>query len=268
MKEWDLLVDNTPQEGAWNMAVDEYLFRSVQKCTYTVLRFYMWKRPTISLGYSQKFENMVDWDSYQKHGVGVVRRITGGKLVLHHQELTYCICSSDTDAFTDTLGGSYKLISEALIIGLNKMGINAVLAGSTPSHYARGNFLCFSSHAQNEIGVKGKKLIGSAQKRKGNYFLQHGSIPIREDEALLRKVSYSNNKMENIHITSLQTLLNREIHFNEAVKYLSQGISEYFRINLKPKSLTNSEKATIEDIRRQKYGNPDWTFNRTESSKD
>jgi lipoyl(octanoyl) transferase len=94
MKEWDLIVDNTPLEGAWNMAVDEYLFRSVQECNRTFLRFYMWKRPTLSLGNSQKFENVVDPEACQKLRIDVVRRITGGKLVLHFKELTYCLCSS------------------------------------------------------------------------------------------------------------------------------------------------------------------------------
>lgn len=264
MKEWDLIVDNTPLEGAWNMAVDEYLFRSVQECNRTFLRFYMWKRPTLSLGNSQKFENVVDRKACQKQGIDVVRRITGGKLVLHFKELTYCLCSSDADTFTETLGGSYRMISEALVLGLRKMGIDAALAAATPSHYARSHSLCFSAPAQNEIEVNGKKLIGSAQKRKGIYFLQHGSIPTEEDESLLHNVSYFDKEKESIHMTSLQTILNRKIHFNEAVKYLSQGFTEYFRINLKPRSLTESEKAAVEDIRQHKYGNPDWTIYKTE----
>lgn len=264
MKEWDLIINEIPLEGAWNMAVDEYLFRSVQGGTHTLLRYYMWKRPTLSLGYSQKCENVVDREACEKHGIDVVRRITGGKLVLHFKELTYCLCSSDTDTFTDTLGGSYRMISEALVLGLKMMGIDASLAAATPSHYAKGNFLCFSAPAQNEIEVNGKKLIGSAQKRKGIYFLQHGSIPIEEDESLLGKVSFFDKKKERIHMTSLQTALNRKIYFNEAVKYLSRGFAEYFRINLKPRTLTDSEKATIEDIRQQKYGNPNWTVYKTE----
>jgi len=267
MKEWDLIIDEIPLDGAWNMAVDEYLFCSVRERARTFLRFYMWKRPTLSLGYSQRFENMVAGDACQKYGIDVVRRITGGKLVLHYKELTYCLCSSDADTFTDTLGGSYRLISEALILGLRKMGINAALAAATPSHYARSFSLCFSAPAQNEIEVNGKKLIGSAQKRKGIYFLQHGSIPTEEDESLLSKVSIFDKNKESIRMTSLQNVLNRKVHFNEAVKNLSQGFSEYFRINLKPRSLTDSEKATIEDIRQQKYGNPEWTVNKEEFTK-
>ena len=156
------------------------------------------------------------------------------------------------------------MISEALVLGLRKMGIHAALAAATPSHYARSHSLCFSAPAQNEIEVNGKKLIGSAQKRKGIYFLQHGSIPTEEDEFLLHNVTYFDKKKENIHMTSLQTVLNRKIHFNEAAKYLSQGFAEYFRINLKQRSLTENEKAAVEDIRKQKYGNPDWTIYKTE----
>ena len=264
MKEWDLIIDEIPLDGSWNMAVDEHLFRSVQEGTRTFLRFYMWERPTLSLGNSQKFENVVDREACRQQGIDVVRRITGGKLVLHHKELTYCLCSSDADTFTETLGGSYRMISEALVLGLKMMGIDATLAAATPSHYARDFSLCFSAPAQNEIEVNGKKLIGSAQKRKGLYFLQHGSIPIEDDESLLQKVSYFDKEKESIHMTSLQTVLNRKIHFNEAVKYLSQGFTEYFRINLKPRSLTESEKTAIEDLRQQKYGNLEWTIYKTE----
>jgi len=114
MKDWDLFVDDTPLDGAWNMAVDEYLFWSIQERSHTFLRFYMWKRPTISLGYYQKIENVINRESCKKYGVDLVRRITGGKLVLHYQEITYCLCSSNTHIFTDSLGGSYRLISEAL----------------------------------------------------------------------------------------------------------------------------------------------------------
>ncbi|MBN2245974.1 MAG: lipoate--protein ligase family protein [Candidatus Aminicenantes bacterium] len=267
MKEWDLIIDEIPMEGAWNMAVDEYLFRSVQEGTRTFLRFYRWKRPTLSLGNSQKFENVLDKDACQKHGIDVVRRITGGKLVLHHRELTYCLCSSETDTFTDTLQGSYRMISEALVLGLKKMGIDAALTSATPSHYARRHSLCFSAPAQNEIEVDGKKIIGSAQKRKGDCFLQHGSIPTEEDESLLHEVSYFDKQKESIHMTSLQTLLKREINFEEGVDYLSRGFCEYFHIGLNPHSLGDSEKAVIEDIRHQKYGNSDWTVNRIEAAK-
>jgi lipoyl(octanoyl) transferase len=267
MKKWDLLVDEIPLDGAWNMAVDEYLFRSVQESTRTFLRFYRWDRPTLSLGNSQKLENVLDWDACQKHGIDVVRRITGGKLVLHHRELTYCICSSDIDIFTDTLGGSYRMISEALVLGLRKMGIDAALAAATPSHYARSHSLCFSAPAQNEIEVDGKKLIGSAQKRKGDCFLQHGSIPTEEDESLLQEVSYFDKQKESIQMTSLQTLLKHEITFKEAVNGLSQGFCEYFRIKLNPRSLSGKEKAAIENIRQEKYGNSEWTINRIESAK-
>ncbi|MGB6338672.1 MAG: hypothetical protein WBF32_02770, partial [Candidatus Aminicenantaceae bacterium] len=100
MKEWDLIIDDTLFDGSWNMAVDEYLYQSLTEEAHTIVRFYAWKNPTVSLGYSQKVLEVADVEFCKKHGIDIVRRMTGGKLVLHHKEVTYSLASSDTEVFT------------------------------------------------------------------------------------------------------------------------------------------------------------------------
>ncbi|MQY57067.1 hypothetical protein GH140_02605, partial [bacterium] len=136
--EWKLILDKKPLPGSLNMAVDEFLFRSLSDEPQTYLRFYGWERPTASLGYSQYVRKVVDIEYCQKNGIDVVRRMTGGKLVLHHKEVTYSLCSSDCETFTSTLADSYRLISEALIRGFEKMGLSPCLADAPPDSYVKG----------------------------------------------------------------------------------------------------------------------------------
>jgi len=260
MKEWRLILDRTPQKGSWNMAADDYLFQSLGNETSTYLRFYQWERPTVSIGYSQKVTQIVDLDKCRSMGIALVRRITGGKLVLHHQEVTYSLCSSDSGLFTSKLMDSYRLISEALIRGLEKMGIKCRLAGNTPSSYARGLLPCFSHPAQNEIEIDGKKIIGSAQKRAGGRFIQHGSIPLKKDEELLKSISKLSREGFRMNMTSLSDTLGREVDFDWVVKHLQSGISEYFNIHLNLQLFSEEEKEAIRKIQAERYDNPAWTY--------
>ncbi len=260
MREWQLILDKTPTKGSWNMAVDDFLFQSLGEEPTTYLRFYQWERPTVSLGYSQKISEVVDLDYCRKKGIDIVRRITGGKLVLHHQEVTYSICSSDSGLFTPTLMDSYRLISEALMRGLEKMGIECSLAVETPSFYTKGRLPCFSHPAQNEIEVNGKKIIGSAQKRKRKKFIQHGSVPLKKDEELLKSVSLLNQQEDTINMTSLSEILERRVDFDWVVNHLQSGISEYFNIRLIPKDFSDTDKEAIQKIQKERYDSPAWTY--------
>jgi lipoate-protein ligase A len=259
MKEWSLIVDSTPQPGSWNMAVDEYLFHSLGGEPRTVVRFYQWARPTVSLGYSQAVEKVADIDFCRHHGIDIVRRMTGGKLVLHDKEITYSISSSDTAAFSTTLAESYRLISNGLIHGLEKMGLRARLAGEAPATYRRGRLPCFSHAARDEIEIDGRKIIGSAQKRVGTRFLQHGSIPLEASADSLQKVAATGDEAELILLTSLSEAVGRPVSFDWAVGHFVQGLAEYFRVNFRPMDFTDEERQAILRIQREKYDNPLWT---------
>ncbi|MGD8540252.1 MAG: biotin/lipoate A/B protein ligase family protein [Candidatus Aminicenantes bacterium] len=260
MNEWDLIIDETPLDGSWNMAVDEFLLQSLTDEPQTILRFYSWKNPTVSLGYSQKAPEVVDVEFCKKRGIDIVRRMTGGKLVLHHKEVTYSLASSDTDVFTATLNDSYRLISEALMAGLKKMGLTPSLASPAPQKYVRGNLPCFSYPSRNEVEFQGRKIIGSAQKRVDTKFLQHGSIPLEEDDELLTSISLLKGASEKVRMISLTQALGSKIKFNWAVEGFAQGVAEYFCIRLKKRTLSKNENETVRQIQKDKYGSPAWTF--------
>jgi lipoate-protein ligase A len=260
MKEWDLIINETPLDGSWNMAMDEFLFQSLADEPQTFLRFYSWKNPTVSLGYSQRVLEVADVEFCQKNRIDIVRRITGGKLVLHHKEITYSLASSDTEIFTSNLNDSYRLISEALMEGLKKMDLAPTLASPAPQEYVRGNLPCFSYPSRNEVEVFGKKIIGSAQKRVGTKFIQHGSIPLEEDDDLLTSISFLKGANEEVRMISLTEALGRSIDFGQAVEIFTQGIKEYFGIQLRRRILADSEIKEVRQIQNTKYAIPQWTF--------
>jgi lipoate-protein ligase A len=260
VREWKLILDKKPLSGSLNMAVDDFLFRSLSSEPQTFLRFYRWERPTVSLGYSQDIRKVVNLEYCQNQGIDIVRRMTGGKLVLHHKEVTYSLCSSDKEIFTSTLADSYRLISQALMRGFGKMGLKSHLADSPPESYARGNLPCFSYPARDEIEVEGKKIVGSAQKRTGSKFIQHGSIPLEKDGGFLMPVSFLKKGEGKSRMISLSQALGKKVSFDWAVEHLISGISEFFKISFKAKIFNPEEKKAILIIQQEQYASKDWTY--------
>jgi lipoate-protein ligase A len=190
--------------------------------------------------------------------------MTGGKLVLHHLEVTYSVVSSRTDVFTSTLENSYRLISEALISGLRLMGLPATLASSTPSGYARSRLPCFAYPARNEIEINNKKVIGSAQKRSGTCFLQHGSIPLIKEAELLAAISFGLDLERQNSLTSLSDELGRKIEYREAVNFFIDGFKNYFQIEPEIYGFSPAELEVIKKIEIKKYANWQWIAHRME----
>ncbi|MBC7363607.1 MAG: lipoate--protein ligase family protein [Candidatus Aminicenantes bacterium] len=264
MSLWYVLLEKQARRGSYNMAVDEYLFRLAQQKKATFLRLYTWSQPTASLGAGQDASRALKLEECAKRGVEVVRRMTGGKMVLHHLEVTYSVASSEVEIFTSTLEGSYRLISEALVRGLELMGVKAQLAEHTSSTYARSHLPCFAYPARNEVEINGKKIIGSAQKRVGNCFIQHGSIPLVKELELLAAISQGLDASRQERITSLSDELGRQVSYLEGAEYILAGFRSYFGFQAEERRLSPEELGIIREIETKKYANPRWTLERVE----
>ena len=193
MAAWLLILDD-PLDGAANMAIDAELLDEVEHApeSKTIVRFYQWRRPTISLGRNQKVEAAVDRAFCEAHGVAIVHRPTGGRAVLHDDELTYAVASNDSVCFGDSIYANYKSVSEALCQGFNRLGVPATLAPETrrvPSQANGTDPPCFMSPSRYELTVRGRKIVGSAQRRLRRSFLQHGSMPISCDRETLARAT-------------------------------------------------------------------------------
>ncbi len=167
------------------MARDEYLFDLCHEKKCGFLRLYAWKKPTFSIGVSQRAAKALDLDFIRARDCEYVRRLTGGKAVLHHREITYAVASSEDIFFKEhDLHQSYMLISRVLVQAIRALGVDAVLSKGSAPELSRSHNPCFSFPTPHEIEVGGKKIVGSAQKRDKQALLQHGSIPLAMDYAL------------------------------------------------------------------------------------
>ncbi len=179
------MIKTDPLPGALNMALDEVLLDSVQAGTSPpVVRLYRWQPQTVTLGYSQRGVGQVNPAFCKAEGIDIVRRLTGGRAVLHDQEVTYSVISRQEGIFSFGILENYRTIAAVLLHCLKRFGLNAEIAGrhaGTTSDSKVEQSACFTAPAQFEITCSGKKICGSSQKREQDCFLQHGSIPINID---------------------------------------------------------------------------------------
>jgi lipoate-protein ligase A len=190
---WAVLIDDVGQTGPENMRRDEALLDDAVRLGNAFLRLYRWNPPTLSVGRNQPipFE-----------GVPIVRRPTGGQAVWHEHEVTYAVAAPI--ALYGSLRNAYCRIHTSIAAALRLLGVDAVLA---PAVRPSGRpVACFAAPVGGEIVVNGKKLVGSAQVRRGNAFLQHGSI-------LLAGVQPCSTGGE----TTLAAVLGRTVGFDEVV---------------------------------------------------
>lgn len=257
---WRLLVTE-PVEGAANMAIDEALWRGRQAGTSPpTIRFFAWEPPCLSLGYGQPLDGSVDTDACRRLGVGIVRRPTGGGAIYHdgpERELTYSVAATAGDlGIGPDLLETYHWIGRALLRGLNELGAGAEMVavggggGPAPA-------FCFARTGAFEIEVGGRKLVGSAQRRRGNSFLQHGAVLLGADEARLRTV-FPTTRDPLSTLTTLEAATGRRPSFDEVTLALAAGFEREHALTLAPGGLSDEETAQVEALVADKYGTDAW----------
>ena len=179
---WKLL-HTAPLSGADNMAVDEALMERARQTGQAVFRVYTWAQPTLSLGRNQTAAGIYSPARARDHGIAIVRRLTGGRALLHHHEVTYSVTAPlATDL---SLRESYARINRLLVAGLRRLGVAVEIAAPQQRAVGPTAAPCFERPATGELVIDGKKLAGSAQWRDDGVLLQHGSILIHDDQPLV-----------------------------------------------------------------------------------
>ncbi len=170
-----------PAAGAWNMAVDEAVLEAVGRGEAPpTLRLYAWSPPCLSLGRHQPLDD-VDSGRLASRGWAWVRRPTGGRAILHTDELTYAlIAPADHPLMRGGVLPSYRRIAAGLLEALRLLGIAARMEGERPPE-RQPAAVCFETPSSYEITAGGRKLLGSAQARRHGAVLQHGSLPLWGD---------------------------------------------------------------------------------------
>jgi len=254
--------------GAMNMAIDEALLESVAEGDAApALRLYGWQPTALTLGYGQSVSDDVDLDACNKAGVDVVRRSTGGRSVLHADELTYAVVArTDASPFNGTVLDCYRAIAEVLKKALQQLGVDASLV---PGKHVTGQgrsarALCFSVPSQYELVASGRKLIGSAQKRRGQAFLQHGSIPLTLDLSLLTKLLKVDSAATDqlAKVGWLSALAPRPLTLLDLEESLLKAFAENLGVDWQQSVLSPGEQEMAQRLNDDQFNCDSWTLKR------
>ena len=251
------------------MAVDEAILESVGRHeALPTLRLYAWDPPCLSLGFAQPF-NDVDREALSQNGWQVVRRPTGGRAILHTDELTYSVMAPlDEPRVYGKVLESYRRLAQALIAALRSLGLPAQAdqAYALPEGTQASGAICFETPSNYEITVAGKKLMGSAQARRKEGILQHGSLPLCGDlTRITRALVYPGEPERRLagqrllsHATTVEAL-GKMVTWAEAAAAFAAAFESTLQIEFKAEALSAAELSRADRLVMEKYGHPDWT---------
>jgi len=261
-------IDDRHCPAAFNMALDEAISVALKNnASPPTLRLYGWDMPSVSIGYFQKISD-INTGYCLSNNIPVVRRLTGGRAILHGKEITYSLSAKTSGHFAGGLLESYKKIGTALSLALSQTGLSTEMkiskmpAESKSPGIGLKSPLCFQSASYGEITLRNKKIIGSAQKRWPGSFLQQGSIPLATDRDTL------------MHVFRLRSLCGpgvlpaglEEVVPGTNAERLKESIrrsfEETFEVHLIPSSATKEEVSLAMQLEAQKYLSHEWTFRR------
>jgi len=278
----------TPKRSAaYNMAADEILLEGSRRqlpaeeimangirrqSESIALRLFSWNPAAVSIGYGQYIDSDIHSAKCEEFGIDIVRRITGGKAVLHDQELSYSLIIPENHAaWSSTSSGLFRKVGEALLEALRQFSIPGHLAQDARCGIGDGGDACFSSTGRFEITVYGRKLIGSAQRRARGVILQHGSIllgPSHRRLPLLMPAQVGAHYETlvdrlNNHTISVAEIRDRVPTFEEWAEKLVLAFLEHLETDGHMDDFDDREEMEIERAIRQKYGHVGWTHRRT-----
>lgn len=255
MSEFWRLLETGVSSGVFNMQMDSMLLEAVADGrSAPVLRFYQWAPPAISLGWNQDRQRELNLEKVNAAKLDVVTRVTGGRAVLHWNELTYSVIVPEGD---NVLGGSreiiYREIGKALIHGLHLFGIavdlnsKSSLSRRLPTKtLTRSKPPCFASTAKWEVTCRGRKLVGSAQRRIRGAILQHGSILIGPEHRFLNEFLHEPHKLGANRDTCLQEIVGGAVDSLGLSTSIKIGFHEYMQIELNEDVLKPIEKVEMD----------------------
>lgn len=266
---WRLLL-TPPATGAWNMAVDEAILNHViEGKAIPTLRLYRWDPPCLSLGYAQPASDVYH-EALADNGWQMVRRATGGRAILHTDELTYSVCGqSSNPILAGDILTSYRRLSEAILLALEMIGLQVkALPKEDGPQGLQTDPVCFEVPSNYEITADGKKLVGSAQARRKNGVLQHGTLPLYGDlTRITRALVFETETQRTLaaqrlleRATTAESVTGVPVSWEQAAESFKRAFSKQLGIQFEPGELSTGELALAEELVESKYANPEWTL--------
>jgi len=266
------LIYDTPASGKRNMAVDEAILTAVmERFTLPTLRLYAWEPACLSLGYGQSWQD-ADLERIDALGWQAVRRITGGRAILHTDELTYSITVPEGHPLAEgSILESYQRISRALMRALEILGMSPK-SERKEGHVRANGPVCFEVPSHYEITTEdGRKLVGSAQYRRKGAVLQHGSLPIYGDVGRICDALYfeSDDVRERAKSNVRRRAATLEEAFGghifaweEVADAVANGFAQVFDAELIEQTLSAEELDYVDELVHDVYGQEAWTQKR------
>lgn len=264
------LIFDSEFPGSVNMARDEAISRAISAGdSPATLRFYGWAPPAISIGQAQRLDSL-DLTACARDGVGIVRRSTGGLAILHTDELTYSVgLPKDHPIAEGDLMTSYRRIADAILLALTRLGVQAPTASRVAREDKARTGVCFEAPSDYEVvgqspdGVI-RKLVGSAQWRRVDGVLQHGSLPLCGDIARITRYLLDTPTPEAVHAhaQTLETATGRSIAWREAAETWAGAFADQLGLDLHEGALTPAERDASNRLLSEKYADDAWTRRR------
>lgn len=252
------------------MAIDEAILEAVGSgAAPPTLRLYAWEPACLSIGYAQPLADASQL-ALRRLGWHLVRRPTGGRAILHVDELTYAVAAPPHEP--RLAGGvleSYRRLAQALLAALRLLGLPARSLAEPPAspYPPHENPVCFEAPSNYEIVAHGKKLIGSAQARRKEGVLQHGSLPLFGDLARITlALSFPDEAGRRAaaerllaRAATVEAILGRRVSWESAAQAFEQAFRETLGLEWISQGLTETELRRADELVLQKYGHPAWT---------
>jgi len=263
------LIQSPPASGGWNMALDEAILEAVgQAESLPTLRFYAWAPPCVSLGVAQPFRD-VDLKRLRAKQWDLVRRSTGGRAILHTDELTYAVIAPiDNPHLAGGVLDSYRHLSVGFVAGLQHMGMSVEIQPEKQlTEEERGNPVCFQAPSAYEITVGQRKLIGSAQVRRRYGILQHGTLPLKGDITRICEVLQFGTEEDRTsaadalrnRAATVEDLLGKPLSWEMAAQAMSEGFRQALDLQLESGDLSPTELTRAEELQCERFANAQWT---------
>lgn len=254
------------------MAIDEAILTAISKNQAPpTLRFYGWKPATLSIGYFQRARKEVYIDQLEKFGWGFVRRMTGGRAVLHDRELTYSILAPEIHpSVQGTVSESYRRLSQGLLRGYQNLGLKAELAPPVKAPKEHSSAACFDSPSDYELVIQGRKAAGSAQVRQKGVVLQHGSILLDlELDRLFEVLQFPSEEIRESRkreleqkAVSIHQCSSQKFTIQEVEHAFTAGFIEGLEMDIELGQISSYEKELANQLVIDKYANNDWNYKR------
>jgi lipoate-protein ligase A len=266
--QWRLILTE-PASGDWNMAVDETLLEAVGRGeSLPTLRLYAWQPACLSIGYAQAIHD-VDRTALERAGWDLVRRPTGGRAILHTDECTYAVIAPLHDPrIAGRVLTSYSRIAQALLQAVQQLGLPAHADEEYPlsSPGVPHGPVCFETPSSYEITIDGKKLIGSAQARRKDAILQHGTFPLSGDLTRITRVLKFPNAAERnqaaehlLEQAATAEILGQPVTWNRAASAIIQAFCRVLDVQFQIQALSRLEQRRVTEWMVQKYASAAWT---------